>query len=182
MALFTESQLSSVSYDLPVGITAGAPTNPNDQVQLQLSDNSNVTVFDKKTTALRLLAFMRTNEQWQVSASDDVSIVSINSVKLLLFENTLLNQKLMTSFVPTYVGDQVKFVHRSISTVMNLTDALKSVGFCFTQSTPFNNNLDLRLGSTGIQLVDWNYEASPADSTSGSLLNDGSVLQYDFTA
>ena len=181
MALFTESQLSSVSYDLPVGVT-GLPSHPNDQVQLQLSDGSNVTVFDKLTTGLRLLTFMRTNHQWQVSASEDVTIVSINAVKGLIMETSLLNQKLLTSFLPTYIGDQIRFVHRTMSTVLSLTDALKSVGFCFTGSSPPNNNLDLRLASTGLILFDWNFEANPADSTSGSLLNDGTQLRYDFTA
>ena len=66
MALFTESQLSSISFDLPEN-TTGAPSHANDQVQLQLSDGSNVTVFDKLTTGLRLLTFMRTNAQWQVA-------------------------------------------------------------------------------------------------------------------
>ena len=182
MALFTESQLSSVSYDVPEN-TTGAPSHANDQVQLQLSDGSNVTVFDKLTTGLRLLTFMRQNAQWQVAANDDVQIVSINAVKGMLCETSLINQKLLTSFVPTYVGDQVRFVHRTMSTVLSLTDALKSLGFCHPAATaPYNNNLDLRLASTGIQLFDWNYEASPADSTSGSLLNDGNPLRYDFTA
>ena len=182
MALFTESQLSSISFDLPEN-TTGAPSHANDQVQLQLSDGSNVTVFDKLTTGLRLLTFMRTNAQWQVAANDDVTVVSINAIKGLLMENTLLNQKLITSCLPTCIGDQVRFVHRTMSTVLSLTDALKSVGFCHPAATaPYNNNLDLRLASTGIQLFDWNYKASPADSVSGSLLNDGSPLRYDFTA
>ena len=182
MALFTESQLSSVAYDLPEN-TTGAPSHANDQVQLQLSDGSNVTVFDKLTTGLRLLTFMRQNAQWQVAANDDITIVSINAVKGLLFENSLINQKLLTSFLPTYIGDQVRFVHRTMSTVLSLTDALKTVGFYHPAATaPYNNNLDLRLASTGIQLFDWNYEASPADSTSGSVLNDGTPIRYDFIA
>ncbi len=32
-----------------------------------------------------------------------------------------------------------------------------------------------------MQLVDWNYQSSPADSTSGSLLSDATPLRYDFT-
>ena len=79
MALFTESQLSNVSYDLPTGVT-GLPSHPNDQVQLQLSDGSNVTVFDKLTTGLRLLTFMMTHHQWQVFASEDCTILGINAV------------------------------------------------------------------------------------------------------
>jgi len=32
-----------------------------------------------------------------------------------------------------------------------------------------------------MQLFDWNYKASPANSSEGSLLNDGAPLRYDFT-
>ena len=180
MALFTAAQFSSVAYDLPDG--GGAPANANDPVTLQLSDGNLVTVCDTAETALKLLAYMRTGSQWQVLASDDVTVVSVNAVKALVLENTITNQKLITSYLPTYLGDQVRFVHRTSSLVLSLTDALKSVGFCHTGSLPFANNLDLRLGSAHIQLVDWNYKASPATSSEGSLLNDGTPLRYDFTA
>ena len=108
-------------------------------------------------------------------------VESINVVKGMFLENTL-NHKLITSFLPTYIGHQVRFVHRSMSTVVALTDALKSVGFCNTSSLPFANNLDLRLGGTGIQLFDWNYVASPASPSAGALLDDASPLRYDFTS
>lgn len=179
MALFTETQLGGIAYDVPTGQTS--PANPNDAVILQLSDGSNVTVFDKATTGLRLMTYMRQHSQWQVSGSDDVTVVSVNAVKLLVLENTLINQKLLTSFLPTYIGDQVRFVHRTMSTVLSLTDALKSVGFCMLYNTPFSNNLDLRTNNTGIQICDWNYAASVPDSTSGSLLSDSSPIVYDFT-
>ena len=180
MALFTASQFSTVSYDLPVG--GGAPANANDPVTVLLSDGNTVTVADTLSTALKLLSYMRTNSQWQVLASDDVTVVSINAVKGLVMENTILNQKLLTQYLPTYIGDQVRFVHRTSSLVLSLTDALKSVGFCHTGSLPFANNLDLRLGGSNIQLFDWNYKASPGTSSEGSLLNDGTPLRYDFTA
>ena len=180
MSLFTASQFSSVFYDLPDG--GGAPANVNDAVTLQLSDGNNVTVADTLGTALKLLKYMRTNSQWQVLASDDVTVVSINAVKGLVLENTILNQKLLTQYLPTYIGDQVRFVHRTSSLVLSLTDALKSVGFCHTSALPFASNLDLRTGGADMQLFDWNYKASPATSSEGSLLNDGTPLRYDFTA
>ena len=180
MALSTAAQFSAVAYDLPEG--GGAPANASDPVTLQLSDGNLTTVCDTVATALKLLAYMRTNSQWQVLASDDVTVVSINAVKGLVLENTISNQKLFTSYLPTYLGDQVRFVHRTSSLVLSLTDALKSVGFCHTASLPFANNLDLRLGGSHIQLFDWNYKASPATSSEGSLLNDGTPLRYDFTS
>ena len=53
---------------------------------LQLSDGTVAQVFDKMGTALKLLAFMRRNSQWNVYASDDVVCVSIGAVKLLVLE------------------------------------------------------------------------------------------------
>jgi len=180
MALFTEG-LFPLTFDLPVGVV-GTPAGANDPVVLQLGDGTQVTVFDKLSTALRLLAYMRRNAQWNVQGNDDVMVVSVNAIKGMILENTVVNQKLITSFLPNYIGDQVRFVHRSMSTVVSLTDALKSVGFCHTSSLPFSNNLDLRLGNTGIQLFDWNYVALPASTSDGSLLEDGSPLRYDFTS
>ena len=148
MALFTAAQFSGVSYDLPEG--GGAPANANDPVTLQLSDGSLVTVCDTLSMAFSLLAYMRQNSQWQVLASDDVTVASINAVKALVLENTITNQKLLSQYLPTYIGDQVRFVHRTSSLVLSLTDALKSVGFCHTAAFPFANNLDLRLGSAHI--------------------------------
>ena len=68
-----------------------------------------------------------------------------------------------------------------MSSVLSLTDALRSVGFC-VKGLPYGNNLDLRLGNTFVQIADWNYQASLSNSGEGSLLNDGTPLVFDFTA
>jgi hypothetical protein len=181
MALFTEASFAATPYDRPLGVSAD-PANGNDPVVLQLSDGTSITVFDKLTTALRLARFMRENSQSSVAASEDITIVSANGgLKLMLLENTLQNQKLMSSCVPVYTGDQLLFVHRNMSSVMSLTDALRSVGFC-VKTLPYNNNLDLRLAETGIVIADYNYKASLSNSEEGTLLNDGSPLVFDFTA
>ena len=181
MALFTAAQFAN-DYDRPVGVS-GAPAHPGDAVTLALSDGQVITVFDTLATALKLANFMRTHKQWTVAASEDVTIALANGgIKMLVCENTLQNQKLLTSFVPVYVGDELQFVHRSMSCVVSLTEALRSVGFCVKSATPFGGNLSLRLGGTNLQLVDWNYLASPADDTQGSQLHDGAPLLYDFTA
>ncbi len=62
-----------------------------------------------------------------------------------------------------------------------LTDALRNVGFC-VRGLPYQNNPDLRLGGTNIQLVDYRYQASLSNSEEGSLLNDGSPLVFDYTS
>ncbi len=147
---------------------------------LQLSDGTVVQVFDKASTGLKLLAFMRTNSQWNVYASDDVVCVSIGAVKLLVMETTLTSQKLITSYLPIVLGGEVRWASRTTSLVLSTTDALKSVGFCHKGELPFANNLDLRAGAH-MQLVDWNYESNPSSSTAGSLLSDPTPLRYDFT-
>jgi hypothetical protein len=178
MALFTESQLSN-SYDVPEG--GSTPAHQNDAVTLQLSDGTVAQVFDRLSTGLKLLAFMRTNSQWNVYASDDVVCVSIGAVKLLVMETTLISQKLITSYLPIYLGGEVRWASRTTSLVLSTTDALKSVGFCHKGELPFSNNLTLRTGSAHMQLIDWNFEANPASSSAGSLLSDPTPLRYDFT-
>jgi hypothetical protein len=180
MALFTDAMFAN-DFDRPVGET-GSPLHAGDGINLQLSDGTSHTIFDKLTTALKLAAFMRTSKQWSVAASEDVTIVSANGgLKLLLLENTLQNQKLLTSFVACYTGDELLFQHRSMSSVVSLTDALRTVGFC-VKGLPYANNLDLRLAGTGIQVVDWQYAASVTDAQPGSKLSDGTPLVYDFTS
>jgi hypothetical protein len=178
LMLFTESQLSN-SYDVPEGETT--PAHLNDAVTLQLSDGTVAQVFDKLSTGLKLLAFMRTNSQWNVYASDDVVCVSIGAVKMLILETTLISQKLITSYLPIYLGGEVRWANRTTSLVLSTTDALKSVGFCHMGELPFSNNLTLRVGSAHMQLIDWHYEANPSSSGAGSLLSDPVPLRYDFT-
>ena len=146
---------------------------------LQLTDGTVALVFDSLNTALKLLAFMRTNGQWQVWASDDVIFVSISAVKGLVLESSLTNQKLITSFLPLLLGGEVRWASRTTSLVLSTTDALKSVGYCHRGELPFSNNIDLR--EAHMQLVDWNYEANPASSSAGSLLSDPVPMRYDFT-
>ncbi len=180
MALFSASMFED-DFDRPVGVVAD-PVHASDPITLQLSDGTSITVADKLTTLLKLAAYMRKSKQWSVAASEDITIVSANGgLKLLCLENTLQNQKLLTSFAACYTGDELLFQHRSMSSVMPLTDALRAVGFC-VKGLPFKNNLDLRLGATGIQVVDFYYQASVANSEEGSKLSDNTPIVYDFTA
>jgi hypothetical protein len=179
MALFTESQFLSTAFDVPEG--ASTPAHQNDAVTLHMSDGTVSVVFDKLTTGLRLLAFMRTNSQWNVWASDDVVVVSINAVKGLVLESSLTNQKLITSYLPILLGGEVRWASRTTSLVLSTTDALKSVGFCHKLELPFSNNLNLRIAGAHMQLFDWNYEASPPNGSTGSMLADPTPLRYDFT-
>ncbi len=103
---------------------------------LQLTDGTVALVFDSLNTALKLLAFMRTNGQWNVWGSDDVIFVSISAVKGLVLESSLTNQKLITSFLPLLLGGEVRWASRTTSLVLSTTDALKSVGYCHRGELP----------------------------------------------
>jgi hypothetical protein len=96
-----------------------------------------------------------------------------------VLESSLTNQKLITSYLPILLGGEVRWASRTTSLVLSTTDALKSVGYCHRGELPFSNNLDLRVAH--LQLIDWNYEANPANSGAGSLLSDPTPMRFDFT-
>ena len=64
-----------------------------------------------------------------MQANDEIIIVNISGVKLLILETTMLNQKILNSFNFIYSRGDVKGVHRNLSNVVSLTDALVSVGY-----------------------------------------------------
>jgi len=142
-AIFTSSSFPSSSVDLPIvasGVTL--PTLGTDAVKLIMSDGTTKTVFDTITTALKCLNFMRSRKQYYLQASDEITIINCET-KLLILESTFLNQILMNSYVFQYFGKELIGVHRNLSTIQSLTDALASVGFKKTDATPFNSNWDL---------------------------------------
>jgi hypothetical protein len=172
MAFFTAAKFSN-DYDRPVGISPPAqPAHPNDAVALQMSDATQITVFDTLETALKALAFLRTAGQWSCYANDDVIVVSVNAVKGLCMEQSLVNQRLLHQFTPVYQGGHVRWVARTTSLVLDTGDALSSVGACISAAP--QSNLELR--DYNMTLFDWNFMASPPDSASGSLLSDATPL------
>ena len=184
MALCTDrsfpsiAPLGAIPAPIPwIGGNVAPPTvHPTDPVVLQLTDSTRVAVFTSLTNALRCMEQMRQREQWLLQASDDIFIVSCGA-KMIICESTLINHKLFASFTPIYVGGQTRFAHRSMSSIMQLGDALQSVGFCL-QGQTIQNNYDLinMQGPPNIFIVDWNFSAMPdptSPTTTGSLLGDG---------
>jgi hypothetical protein len=151
-------------------------------VILTLSDGTTAQVFDTLETALKCMEFMRLRNQWLLQASDDVAIVSVGGVKLLLMEQTLVNQKLLASFSPSYLGGHTRFLHRTMSQTLSLDDALQAVGFAKLSSVAWQGNYDLAQSpSPRILIVDWYFRSSTANSTVGSQLSDGTPIAYDYT-
>ena len=165
-----------------IGLSAlGArwPTNPDDSVDLRLSDGTTVRCFDSKITALSLLEQMRTRKQAYVSLSDDVACYAVSQgAKLIVCENTLQNQRLWASFSADYTAGQTRFIHRSLSSAQTLVDALNSVGA--TVTGPLADNRPL--ANLFMAVVDWNYAAAPSDASRGSVLDDGfaAALNYRY--
>ena len=71
---------------------------------------------------------MEASNLYSLGPNEDVTILNLRS-KLLILENTYINQKMMNSYVFTYHGASVRAIHRSMSDIVTLTDALSSVGF-----------------------------------------------------
>ena len=168
MALFSSADFPP-EFDLPQG--QSAMPNPAHGVQLILQDLSVVTVFSSAEVAMRCLKAMKARGQWFLQASEDVIIVS-NGTRLLLLEASLVNQKMLQQFAVVDLSGRTLFQHRSCSQSATLTAALQQSGYCMKALLPFAGNFDLRNAPNpaAIVVVDWYYNAFPADSTQGSQL------------
>jgi hypothetical protein len=176
--LFTSASFPDVSAPLPAYVNGQEQeiANPDDQVSIAISDKTTVDVFDSVTTALRCMEFLRQREQWLLQASDDILVISCGS-KLIVAEASLINQKLFSSFLPIYYGGQLRFHHRSMSSVLRLADALQTVGFCV--QSPLLNNHDFKNATVKpyLLLVDINFAATTTSQAPGSVLDDGGTNQ-----
>ena len=109
-----------------------APAGFNDpifagSVDLILSTGITQQVFDTRS-ALKCINYMEANNLYSLGPNEDVTVPNLRS-KLLILENTYINQKMMNSYVFTYHGAQVRAIHRSMADTITLTNALPSVGF-----------------------------------------------------
>ena len=127
MALLSASDLTgySDSFAAPAGFNDPIFTT---SVDLILSTGIAQQVFDSLYSALKCINYMEANNLYPLSPNEDVTILNLRS-KLLILENTYINQKMMSSYVFTYHGASVRAIHRSMSDTATLTDALSSVGF-----------------------------------------------------
>ena len=97
MALFSASDFTGFTstFAVPSGISdvlfAGS-------VDLILSTGITQQVFDTLSTALKCIHYMEANKLYSLSPNEDVTILNLRS-KLLILENTYINQKMMNSYV-----------------------------------------------------------------------------------
>ena len=163
MALFSASDFTGFTstFAVPSGISdvlfAGS-------VDLILSTGITQQVFDTLSTALKCIHYMEANKLYSLSPNEDVTILNLRS-KLLILENTYINQKMMNSYVFTYHGSQVQAIHRSMADMVSLSEALASVGFrCI--GLPWSTDINPKLQENRadkdrprIQVVDYVYKS-----------------------
>ena len=174
MTIFTSSDFTGYTPSQPTGAASLTDTG---SITLIKSDATTETVFDSLTTALKCLNFMNSKNMYYLMAGDDITIVNCQT-KLLILENTFTNQKMINSYVFSYHGKKMKGIHRNLSNMVNLTDALISVGFK-TNNTVFQNNNDLETNRPDaerprVKVLDWFY----FDLASPSQLEDTTQIVF----
>ena len=163
MALFSASDFTGYTstFAVPSGVSdvlfAGS-------VDLILSTGITQQFFDTLSTALKCIHYMEANKLYSLPPNEDVTILNLRS-KLLILENTYINQKMMNSYVFTYHGSQVQAIHRSMADMVSLSEALASVGFrCI--GLPWSTDINPKLQENRadkdrprIQVVDYVYKS-----------------------
>ena len=169
MALLSASDFTgySDSFAVPAGfndpIFAGS-------VDLILSTGITQQVFDTLSTALKCIHYMEANNLYSLSPNEDITILNLRS-KLLILENTYINQKMMNSYVFTYHGASVRAIHRSMADTVSLPEALASVGFrCI--GLPWNTDSNPKMETDRadkdrprIQVIDYLYKSPNLNHT-----------------
>jgi hypothetical protein len=127
MAILSNTDFSGFTsvYAVPVDENATLYTG---SVDIILSTGVTTQVFDALSTAIKCIHYMDSNSLYSLSPNEDITILNLRS-KLLILENTYLNQKMMNSYVFTYHGAKVVGIHRSMSSIVSLEEALQSSGF-----------------------------------------------------
>ena len=150
-------------------------------VSITKDDGSTVVIFNSVQDGLTCLQTMYSKNMYYLQASEDIMIINVSGVKLLILETTVMNQKLMNNYTFAYIRGKVRAIHRNLSIIRNLTDALISVGYQLNGS-PFSNNYSLQGALTtaqmpNIQIFDLNYVSNPTIMT-GSKLEDTTPIVY----
>ena len=97
MALLSVSDFTGFSDSYAI------PANSSDvifsgSVDLILGTGITQQVFDTLGTALKCIHYMENNKLYSLSPNEDITVINLRS-KLLILENTYINQKMMNSCV-----------------------------------------------------------------------------------
>ena len=165
-------------------VTINSATVTGGVISIIKSDGTIETVFSSVDEALTCLQTMHLNGQYYLQASDDITIINVSGSKLLIIENTMINMKLLNSYCFQYIRGKIRCIHRQLSNIVDLTDALESVGYKTLTSSKFTNNRSLQEAITNnsnrphIQIVDLHYLSITSSTTDGSLLEDVAPIVY----
>jgi hypothetical protein len=189
--VLSSSSISGFSNVVPIQPATTTTTNTSaagvstvvtgGNISITKDDGSTVVVFSSVQDGLTCLQFMYSKNMYYLQASEDIMIINVSGVKLLILETTVMNQKLMGNYTFAYIRGKVRAIHRNLSTIKTLTDALVSVGYQLKGSS-FSNNYTLQGALTTanmpyIQIFDLNYVTIPTIST-GSQLEDSTPIVY----
>ena len=163
MALLSASDFTgySDSYAIPANSSDVIFSGSVDSI---LSTGITQQVFDTLSAALKCIHYMEANKLYSLSPNEDVTIINLRS-KLLVLENTYINQKMMNSYVFTYHGNQVQAIHRPMADMVGLPEALASVGFrCI--SLPWDTAVNMKMENDRadedrprLQVIDYVYKS-----------------------
>ena len=151
------------------GDSSAIPANSSDviftgSVDLILSTGIAQQVFGTLSPALECIHYMETNKLYSLSPNEDITILNLRS-KLIILENTYINQTMMNSYVFTYHGNQIQAIHKSMADFVSLSEALASVGFsCIglpwsTDSNPKMETDRVDKDRPRTQVVDYVYKS-----------------------
>ena len=162
MALLNASDFTGYSdnFAIPSGVSDPIFTG---SVDIILSTGVTQQVFDTLSTALKCIHYMEQQRIYSLSPNEDITILNLRS-KLLVLENTYINQKMMNSYVFTHHGAEVRAIHRSMADTVSLPEALASVGFrCI--GLPWNSDSNPKMETDRadkdrprIQVIDYLYK------------------------
>ena len=99
MALLNASDFTgySATYAVPSDVVDSLFTG---SVDLILSTGITQQVFDSLSSAIKCTHYLESNNLYSLSPNEDITILNLRS-KLLILENTYINQKMMNSYVFT---------------------------------------------------------------------------------
>ena len=178
MALLSASGFTgySAAYAVPSDAVDGLFTG---SVELILSTGVTQQVFDSLSSAIKCTHYMESNNSYSLPPNEDITILNLRS-KLLILENTYINQKMLNSYVFTYHGAGVRAIHRSMADTVTLPEALASVGFrCI--GLPWNTATNTKMETDRadkdrprIQVVDYLYKHPTLNHT--NLLDSSPII------
>ena len=170
MALYVASDFRgySATWSVPSGETDPLYTG---SVTIILSAGVTQTVFDALSTAMKCIHYMDSNNLYHMMPNEDISIINLRS-KLIILENTYINQKLMNNYTFKYdTSKKVQCISRSSAVIYNLEDALTNMAFrCYL--TPWATDCNPKLETNQdddnrprIQIIDFLYKHTVQGNT-----------------